>query len=1179
VKFSKRKLFTLSFFISLLVLGYVSPVLADYLGPDRTVTVTTTDCDVTLYSCEWVEVKGIWKYKQSDFWSCQNESKPWQKYPSSEQTCDASNSGYEYWEKSESESTNTVTYPPATVSGALQGCTLYNGWCNTNPTLDLSASEPVAGYQITSIEGTRNGVAFTCPAGTNCDRSFAQGDNTFTFWAHSSFGDTSTSSTIAAKVDTVAPTVSSVISGSAGMNGWYISNVTASASGMDATSGLSSAQVSINGGAWQANASLADGTYTVNSRTVDNAGNTAVISSTIRVDTIAPSVTPVIPLADGSNGWIKTGPVVISTTGTDLGSGLASAQVSVDHGAWRSNAVLSDGIHTVQFRSVDVAGNSTILIKTVKVDATVPSVIASTKGSSGDEGWFVSQVITTIVSTDSESGVDHVEYRHNGGNWQTGASITSLDGVNTLDVRVYDLAGNVAASSFTVNVDTIAPGLTPVIPPADGSNGWIKTRPAMVSATGTDLGSGLASAQVSVDYGAWRSNAALTDGIHTVQFRSVDLAGNSTSLTRTVKVDATVPSVIASTEGLSGSEGWYVGQATTTITSTDSVSGVDHVEYSHNGGSWQAGTSVTSLDGVNTLDVRVYDLAGNVAAGSYTVNVDTIAPSVSAILPDPDGFDGWVVTGPAVVSANGADEGSGLASAQVSLKNGPWVSSLSLPDGVHPVRFKAMDKAGNSSITIETIKVDATAPSLSFTRDGTPGNFDWYISPVVTSILAGDDMSGIANVQYNQNNTGWEDGVSFKSSEGVNSIDVKVSDAAGNVSTDTLQIKVDTIAPSTSFLVVGTPGRLGWYISNTTTNFTPDDRTSGIDHVEYSQNGEDWRMGSTVESRDGINSISMRVYDRAGNVSADTLDVKVDTGRPSSAFVSPSNGSANNLVRGVYPISGSSTDTLSGVSEAELSFDGSKTWTALGLVGGKWTYDLNSTALADGVYRVVIRTTDLAGNVDTLETSTAYIHLIINNDPPDIKLTPGWFIWQTGSLSIRPGYFPLKRGMVTISDPQKRWPRVEIPFDDNYPRFITWDRRFANGILAPSGDYEVNVIACNIYDLCSNKRAIISVPWIAVILPTPAPTVPSSVEPAAEDGSTRPSGVLPDPVDSPRITQPDPVAPIPPIPAQAALAPVILVALMWALSSASLSDARPAAINAIAKTISQRQVNIMCTKE
>jgi hypothetical protein len=264
---------------------------------------------------------------------------------------------------------------------------------------------------------------------------------------------------------------------------------------------LASAQVSVNGGAWQANTPLTNGTFTVTSRATDNAGNIATLSKTIKVDTIAPSVTPVVPMADGSNGWVRSGPPVVSADGADSGSGLASAQVSVDNGAWQSSATLPDGVHAVQFKSVDVAGNSTTVSRTIKVDINAPSVSASTVGTSGNEGWYISQATTTLTPNDSASGVDRVEYSYNDGNWQTGNSISSLDGVNTIDVRVYDLAGNVTTNSFTVKVDTVAPTLNAIFPTPDGLNGWVVTAPADVSAEGEDSGSGLASAQVSVDNG------------------------------------------------------------------------------------------------------------------------------------------------------------------------------------------------------------------------------------------------------------------------------------------------------------------------------------------------------------------------------------------------------------------------------------------------------------------------------------------------------------------------------------------------------------------------------------------------------------------------------------------------------------------------------------------------------
>ena len=78
------------------------------------------------------------------------------------------------------------------------------------------------------------------------------------------------------------------------------------------------------------------------------------------------------------------------------------------------------------------------------------------------------------------------------------------------------------------------------------------------------------------------------------------------------------------------------------------------------------------------------------------------------------------------------------------------------------------------------------------------------------------------------------------------------------------------------------------------------------------------------------NEIDMKAYDLAGNFAHGSLQVKVDTVRPTSQFSSPITGSTNTLVRGSFSLSGSSADSTSGVSAAEISVDG-KTWLPLAI--------------------------------------------------------------------------------------------------------------------------------------------------------------------------------------------------------------------------------------------------------
>jgi hypothetical protein len=264
---------------------------------------------------------------------------------------------------------------------------------------------------------------------------------------------------------------------------------------------------------------------------------------------------------------------------------------------------------------------------------------------------------------------------------------------------------------------------------------------------------------------------------------------------------------------------------------------------------------------------------------------------------------------------------------------------------------------------------------------------------------------------------------------------------------------------------------------------------------------------------------------------------------------------------------------LSGIASVELSYDDGKTWMLTTLsTDGKWTYNFDTTKVPDGIYTIVVRTIDVAGNtVVSTDNSGAHVGVIINNAPPHIKLTPEWFIWDSGELVIKTEYFPLKSGTVTISDPQHRWPKVEIPFGERYPSTIQWDRRFANGVPAPIGNYYVEVEACNTYNLCSSKSATIKIPWISVILPTVSPAAPTVVPtstavenfPGQSETQVPPLVVVED-------SSSQTFKPVEREPLRIALSLVVFIALLWAVASAALSDRRPVAINAITKTIQQK---------
>ena len=834
--------------------------------------------------------------------------------------------------------------------------------------------------------------------------------------------------------------------------------------------------------------------YTVRAAT---SGLTASGSTTWKLDTTYPTATMSIPTPTGSNGWFKTLPVVVSVTSSDTYSGLAVARLSTDTVTWQPSSITfsSEGKYIVWYGADDLAGNRTDYSgQFVNIDTTPPNLAPSVSGTMGANGWYISNVVVDAAATDNLSGISSVVVSDNGGAAKP-VPVTLTSGTHALTITAKDVAGNSRSTTLNLTIDTDGPIITPSITGTEGNNNWYVSD-VDVTATVSDPVSGMdGTLEVSVDGGVWTTELPIhfTEGEHTVDLRAYDEAGNESIKTLTINVDTTPPALSTSTSGTLGNSGWYVSDATTIITATDSTSDIDYIEYKQNSADWKKGTSVLSNDGINTITTRVYDLAGNSATQSLEVKVDTVAPTVMPVVPTPTGLDNWFVSVPVEISAVGSDVTSGLLSALVSTDEKTWKESLFLSDGLYTASFKSEDVSGNTTSILLDLKIDATKPTLAIST-------------------------------------------------------------------------------------AGTVGTNGWYTSQTTTTFKADDKTSGVDRVEYSQNNAAWQTGTSVVSKDGINSISVKTYDKAGNMLSNEVQVKVDTGMPSSTFTSPANGSEDTLARNVLPLAGTSTDALSGIATVELSYDGGKTWVPVVLsTDGKWTYDFDTTKVPDGIYTIVVRTVDIAGNTvvgDGNSDSGAHITVIINNAPPHIKLTPEWFIWDSGELVIKTDYFPVREGSVTISDPQNRWPKVEIPFGEKYPSTIKWDRRFANGILAPIGNYRVEVKACNTYDLCSNKRATIKIPWISVIVPTVSPVPPTVVptNPAVENIPERSETQIP-PVVVVEDSFPQPTVHNleEPKPVGIALWLVAFIALMWAVASAALSDRRPVAINAITNTIRQKR--------
>ena len=391
--------------------------------------------------------------------------------------------------------------------------------------------------------------------------------------------------------------------------------------------------------------------------------------------------------------------------------------------------------------------------------------------------------------------------------------------------------------------------------------------------------------------------------------------------------------------------------------------------------------------------------------------------------------------------------------------------------------------------------------------------------------------------------------------EGVGTAHYRVTSASGRIANESSTWQRDGTPPLLNMVLPSLDGRQGWYITEVDVSASASDAISGLYSISGSMDeGATWNS-LPIHLTDGVQPVAIRAQDAAGNETMVSDVIHVDTAPPVSQFTSHTGGQ---VVQGNVPLSGKLEDETSGVDGGELSLD-SAAWQPVSLEAGEvWSYSWNTMTLQNGPYSLQIRGTDQAGNLG----DAAKITLFVDNTPPQVTLTDRWWIWEAGRLSVAPNYFPIASVQVTISDPQDRWPAVVLDFDPHdIPGSISWDRRFADGTLAPSGEYRVLARACDIHDRCGSDIGIIAIPfastWTATL--TPSPTATLTMTPQAISTSTQEPAI-----PTPLLATPSPEIPSEPDQPTRSLPLwqlVGLVGLFLAIASASVVDPRPAALD------------------
>jgi len=518
-----------------------------------------------------------------------------------------------------------------------------------------------------------------------------------------------------------APLTLGFAEGTEGLNGWYVSNVEISMSVYDPTNLGYDTYYSLDG-TWVPYTGpfylMGDGEYDLYYYSIG--ANTAVEElrgASLKVDVTKPMMEAIV------NGYTLT------LIANDTMSGVTSVLYSVDGGAWTVYSgpftVGAVGyMYSVRYHAVDAAGNVGIdgTITVGESDDIAPVSSAEISGTSGTNGWYVSDVIVTLSAVDEGgSGLQGITYSLDGGDLTAYSSPIpcAIEGEHTLNYRAQDNFGNQeAVRTISFKIDLNSPVTNSAIN-GTAYEGWFSS-PISIELSASDLVSGISSISYRVNGGEWvsYSNAfdLSSDGAWLIEWKATDNAGNVGTIgNATVRIDTTAPTVSFELTGFNG-EGWGLNTSTVEWFANDSGSGVANVYYRVHLGDWTlySGALSFNLTGGYIVECYAVDLANNSGSVSnVTIWIDVSAPVTTLSLTGVS-YEGQYLNA-ATVGYEIIDQGIGGTALWYRLGEGNWTEfeeTFSLGAGTHELWYYSTDALDNREVarSINLTVINASVP-------------------------------------------------------------------------------------------------------------------------------------------------------------------------------------------------------------------------------------------------------------------------------------------------------------------------------------------------------------------------------------------------------------------------------------------------------------------------------------
>ncbi|HUR67873.1 MAG TPA: hypothetical protein VM370_01400, partial [Candidatus Thermoplasmatota archaeon] len=705
-------------------------------------------------------------------------------------------------------------------------------WCRGGLSASADASDATSG--LDAIACALDDVA------TPCALIDIGADGAYAITAHAvDAAGNAADATLGLQLDATAPIVALTTDcATPGDLGWCLSAVTANVAAEDATSGIGSIACSVDDEpiACAALGSATDGEHALSVSAIDAAGNSASASQTALVD----QTPPVLSLAQacdlaGLGDWCRGG-LSASADASDATSGLDAIACALDDVATPCALIDigADGAHSITARATDVAGNAADAAISVSLDATAPVVALATDcATPGNLGWCLSGISASVSTSDATSGLAAVTCALDGEATDCATLGASADGAHDLAATATDAAGNAASASTSVLVDRTAPTVALDLSCATpGELGWCLDASFTFAASGADATSGLAAVACAVDAAPAPCDASVSgDGLHSVSASVTDVAGNTATIERSLRLDhAGIDLSIATDCATPGNDLWcrapsvsYTGAARAASSSVASVlCTIDGADAPCDG--------AVALEGMHTIAIAAVSTSGATATESATFGIDSVAPLASMTLACAQpGNAGWCLAESLGYDGLASDATSGVAGVACTVDgaSAPCAGALA-GEGAHGATIAVADAAGNVADASASTSIDSVAPAIARALAGTHGVEGWFRSAATVTLGCSDVTSGVAAFEYALDGG---DPSTYRApflvaKEGTSDLVVGCADAAGNLATESSQVKVDTVAPSGSI-------QAPMFAANGfDVMWTASDATSGLTYVE-----------------------------------------------------------------------------------------------------------------------------------------------------------------------------------------------------------------------------------------------------------------------------------------------------------------------------------------------------------